>query len=96
MVDTADGVAVTDVRDGAPADDAGLREATGERTVEGTRVPTGGDIVVGFDGREITSSAELQSAVESKRPGDKVTLTLLRDGDRTDVEVTLTERPQTP
>ena len=96
MVDTDDGVAVTEVRDGAPADDAGLREATGERTVEGTRVPTGGDIVVGFDGREITSSAELQSAVESKRPGDEVTLTVLRGGDRIDVEVTLDERPETP
>jgi serine protease Do len=59
-------------------------------------VPTGGDIIVGFDGREITSSAELQGAVESKRPGDTVTLTILRDGDRSDVEVTLDERPETP
>jgi S1-C subfamily serine protease len=96
MVDTANGVAVTEVREGAPADDAGLEEATGERTVDGTRVPTGGDIIVGFDGREITSSAELQGAVESKRPGDTVTLTILRDGDRSDVEVTLDERPETP
>jgi S1-C subfamily serine protease len=96
MVDTANGVAVTEVREGAPADDAGLQEATGERTEDGARVPTGGDIIVGFEGQEITSAAELQSAVESKRPGDKVTLTLLRDGDRRDVEVTLDERPETP
>ncbi len=96
MVDSANGVAVTEVREGAPADDAGLEEATGERTVDGARVPTGGDVIVGFDGREITSSAELQSAVESKRPGDTVTLTLLRGGDRVDVEVTLDERPETP
>jgi S1-C subfamily serine protease len=96
MVQVPTGVAVTEVREGAPADDAGLREATGERTVDGARVPTGGDVIVGFDGREITSSAELQSAVESKRPGDTVTLTLLRGGDREDVEVTLDERPETP
>ena len=96
MVDTPDGVAVTEVRAGAPADDAGLCAATGERTVDGQRVPIGGDVIVEFDGREVKSSAELQSAVEAKRPGDKVEITVLRGGDRETVEVTLGDRPQSP
>jgi putative serine protease PepD len=96
MVDTPNGVAVTEVRAGAPADDAGLCAATGERTVEGQRVPTGGDVIVELDGEAVRSSAELQSAVEARRPGDKVSITLLRDGDRKTVEVTLGDRPETP
>jgi S1-C subfamily serine protease len=96
MADTPDGVTVTEVRDGGPAEDAGVRAATGERTVDGQQVPTGGDVIVEFDGREIASSAELQSAVESRRPGDTVELTVLRGGDRRSLEVTLEERPRTP
>jgi S1-C subfamily serine protease len=93
MVEVPEGLAVTVVRDGAPADDAGIRAATGEREVDGQTVPTGGDVIVEFDGQEVTTTAELQSAVDAKRPGDKVELTILRGGDRRTVEVTLAKRP---
>jgi S1-C subfamily serine protease len=96
MSDTPDGVTVTEVRDGGPADDAGIRPATGERTVDGQQVPTGGDVIVEFAGREIASSEELQSAVEAQRPGDTVEVTVLRNGDRRTIEVTLGERPTNP
>jgi S1-C subfamily serine protease len=59
-------------------------------------VPTGGDVIVELEGTEITSSAELQSAVEAKRPGETVTITVVRDGDRETLEVTLGERPENP
>jgi putative serine protease PepD len=95
MVDTPDGVAVTDVRDDGPAEDAGIQEATGTRSVDGRQVPTGGDVIVEFDGVEITTSEELQGAVESKRPGDTVEVTVLRDGDRRTLEVELGNRPRT-
>jgi putative serine protease PepD len=96
MVEVPGGVAVTGVRDGGPADDAGLQAATDEQTVDGQRVPTGGDVIVELEGTEITSSAELQSAVEAKRPGETVTITVVRDGDRETLEVTLGERPENP
>jgi S1-C subfamily serine protease len=96
MVEGPNGLAVTEVRDGTPADDAGLRPATGERTVDGQRVPTGGDVIVEFEGQKVTSSAELQSAVDAKRPGDTVTITVLRGGNRKTLEVTLEERPLNP
>ncbi|MGH3132140.1 MAG: S1C family serine protease [Gaiellaceae bacterium] len=93
MVSVPGGAAVVEVRAGTPADEAGLRAATGERTVDGREIPTGGDVIVEFDGVAIASSQELQSAVDAKRPGDTVSITVLRDSERRTVEVTLGTRP---
>ncbi len=93
LVSAANGVAVTEVREGTPADSAGLEPATGTTTVDGEEVPSGGDVIVAIDGEPVTTSAELQSAIDAQKPGDTVTLTVLRDGDRTTVEVTLGTRP---
>jgi len=87
------GVVVTEVRSGTPAEDAGLHASTGTKTVNGVEVPTGGDVIVEVDGNPITTSAELQSAVDAKQPGDTMTLTILRDGKRRTVEVKLAARP---
>ncbi len=96
MVEVPNGLAVTGVREGTPADEAGIKASTDEREVEGRTVPTGGDVIVEFDGQEVTTSAELQSAVDAKRPGDTVEVTVLRGGDRRTVEVTLESRPKQP
>ena len=87
-------MAIEEVVEDTPAAEAGLEAATGTKTVDGVEVPTGGDVVVEFDGKEVTTSAELQSAVDSKRPGDKVTITVLRDGEAREIEVTLDTRPE--
>jgi putative serine protease PepD len=88
-----DGVAITDVRSGTPADEAGLREATGTTTVDGRQVPSGGDVIVAIDGRSVTSEAELQSLIDAQKPGDTIELTILRGGDRRTVDLTLASRP---
>jgi len=93
MVTVPEGVAVTEVRSGTPAEEAGLRPATGSATVNGQEQPTGGDVIVALDGKEISSSAELQSAVDARRPGDTVSVTVVRSGERRTVEVTLGTRP---
>ena len=93
LVSVEDGVAVTEVREGTPAARAGLRASTGTTTIDGDEVPTGGDVIVALDGDPVTSSAELQSAIDAHQPGDSVTLTVLRDGDRRTVKVTLGTRP---
>ncbi len=87
------GVAVTRVLPDTPAAEAGLRAATGTRLVDGQEQPTGGDIVVEFDGEKVTSASALQSAVDARRPGEEVSITILRDGSRRTVEVTLAVRP---
>jgi putative serine protease PepD len=87
------GVAISTVENGTPADDAGLRPATGTETVGGQQVPTGGDVIVEIDGHEVTTEAEVQSLIDGKKPGDTVELTFLRGGDRETVDVTLGTRP---
>jgi S1-C subfamily serine protease len=93
MVAVPGGVAVTVVRPGTPAEEAGLQAATGTELVDGQEVPTGGDVIVAFDGKTVTSTAELQSAVDAKQPGETATITVLRDGRERTVEVTLAVRP---
>ncbi|HET6623351.1 MAG TPA: trypsin-like peptidase domain-containing protein [Gaiellaceae bacterium] len=93
MLPVEGGVAVTEVKPGTPAADAGLRPATGTSTVDGQQIPTGGDVIVAFDGDDVSSSAALQSAVDAKQPGDKVSITVLRGGERTTLQVTLGSRP---
>ncbi len=93
MAPLEDGVAVTEVLPGTPAEKAGLRPATGSTTVDGQEQPTGGDVVVEFDGEKVTSAVALQSAVDARRPGDVVSITIVRDGTRRMLEVTLGVRP---
>jgi putative serine protease PepD len=74
-----DGAAeLSEVVDGGPADRAGLQA---------------GDEVTAVDGKAIESGDELRAAIDAKRPGDKLTLTITRSGDERTVEVTLGERP---
>ena len=89
----AAGVEVANVRAGTPADAVGLRAATGQRTIDGESYPTGGDVIVEFDGQTVTSAQQLQNLVDGKQPGDKVKLTYVRRGDRHTVTVELASRP---
>jgi len=93
MVQVEDGVAITEVVSGSPAARAGLRSATGSRLQDAQEIPTGGDIVVEFAGQAVTSPTALQSAVDAKQPGETVSITVLRDGSRRTVDVTLGVRP---
>jgi len=93
MAPVEEGVALTEVLPGTPADEAGLRAATGTELVEGLERPTGGDVIVEFDGQTVTSPTALQSAVDARRPGERVSIVILRDGDRRSLEVTLAVRP---
>ena len=90
----AAGAAITEVRDGSPAAEAGLRPSTGTAAAaDGLEYPTGGDVVTALDGEPVASAEDLQRAVGAHRPGDTVTLTVVRDGETRDVEVQLAERP---
>jgi putative serine protease PepD len=90
---TKAGAAVTEVRSGSPAAAAGLKASTGTKTVDGQAYPTGGDVITAVDGRAVTGADELRAAIDAKKPGEKVELTVLRNGKSTSVEVTLASRP---
>ena len=75
------GVLLTAIRDGSPAERAGLRG--GES----------GDIVTAVEGRAVDSSKDVSDLVSSKEPGDRIELEIRR-GDATEtVTVTLADRP---
>ncbi|HET8592168.1 MAG TPA: PDZ domain-containing protein, partial [Solirubrobacterales bacterium] len=78
---------------GGPADDAGVEGATGEATIGGRSFPIGGDIITKVDGKPITGMDDVISAVNAKKPGEEVQLTVLSGGEQRDVTVRLGERP---
>ena len=86
------GVAIGTVASGSAADSAGLNGATGSKSIDGTRYPTGGDVITAVDGTRVTTAEQLRGIIDSQRPGDHVTLTIVRDGKTRTVSVTLRQR----
>jgi S1-C subfamily serine protease len=86
------GVYVRSVTPGGPTDQGGLR---GDSAPEGSPSLNGdGDLIVGVDGREVRSFSELMSyLVNHTRPGQVITLSVLREAQPLDLSVTLGERP---
>jgi len=87
------GAEVATVRNGTPAAKAGLRAATGTRTVNGQDYPTGGDVITAVDGEKISTVEALIAAVSAKKPGDTISITYFRGGKSHTARVTLTSRP---
>lgn len=81
------------VRQG-PADQAGLRGGSSAVIVGNTRLVIGGDVIVRADGQTISTSEDLTRLLKTKRPGEAVALTVLRDGREQAVKVALGERPR--
>lgn len=87
------GVLVEQVLTDSPAEQAGLKAGTKTVTLNGQDVLVGGDIITAIDGRAVTTMQQLQRAIQRAGIDQKVTLTILRDGQSQDVAVTLTARP---
>ena len=95
--DTYPGVMVMEVTPGSPADEAGLRGANMTRAVDGEIVRLGGDIVVAVNGNASVvedDQAFVDYLQNEKLVGDNITLTVLRDGNVNEVELTLGSLPQ--
>jgi S1-C subfamily serine protease len=89
------GAAVVSVVVNSPADKAGIKgEVVKEGFGGGTEVVRSGDIVTKIDGQPVKSMDDVISHLdESKKVGDKVILTVNREGKEVIVTVTLEERP---
>ncbi len=77
--DDTEGVKVLSVMDGSPAEDAGLED---------------GDLIVTIGGNDVSDTGDVADAVGEAEAGDKLKITVLRDGDRLNLTATLTERPE--
>ncbi|SED58751.1 S1C family serine protease [Ruania alba] len=78
---TRTGAAVREVLDGTPAAEAGLRS---------------GDVIVQIDDDSVGSAASLTGYVRTYASGDEVTLSVARDGELSQVTVTLAAREDVP
>ena len=90
------GVLVESVTNESGADKAGLQGGKTEVVVAGETYVLGGDIIVAYDGKKISSIEELRDAIAGAKPGDKVTLVIYRDANKSSVKVTLGRQPQSP
>ncbi|GAA1994297.1 hypothetical protein GCM10009817_40770 [Terrabacter lapilli] len=72
------GAQVMSVSGGTPAANAGLQN---------------GDVVIAVDGQRVDSAIALVGQIREMKAGDKTTLTIIRDGARKDVSVTLAVKP---
>ena len=78
----------------AGAQEAGIRPGNRVVNLGGNPLRVGGDIIMAVDGRPVMSGGDLRAYIENnKRPGDPITVTVLRDGQRQDVQVRLSEKP---
>jgi S1-C subfamily serine protease len=78
----------------AGAQQAGIQAGNRRVQLGNDVILTGGDIIVAIDGQPVATGGDLRGYIENtKHPGDTATLTVLRSGQRQDVQVTLSERP---
>jgi S1-C subfamily serine protease len=90
----AHGFLVASVVSGSPSDKAGIRGGNTIVILEGNNVTIGGDVIIGIDGRAVNKLGDLLYYIEYfKSPGDKVSLSIIRDGEMITVEVVLGARP---
>ena len=88
----ASGAYVTSVVPGGPSEQAGVQADSASETAADFNGD--GDLIIAIDGREVRVFSNLLSyLVNHTRPGQEVTLTVLRGGEKVDVKVTLGERP---
>lgn len=76
--DSSDGVRVESVVAGGPSAAAGVEA---------------GDVIVAADGSGVATAADLRAALDARKPGDELELTVRRDGDEQTIAVTLGNRP---
>jgi membrane-associated protease RseP (regulator of RpoE activity) len=73
------GLVVMHVAEGSPAEEGGL-------------LPT--DIIIAIDGTEITGFDQFAGIISSYDPGDGITLSIFRDGEELELDITLGEHPE--
>ncbi len=73
------GARVTQVVDESPAEKAGIEV---------------GDIIVGFDGKPIRGPVAMTKQLHTRQPGDKIKLTIVRDGRERKLEAELADRTE--
>ncbi len=98
VFETEEGLLIVTLSRGGPAEKTGLkgfrygvrRSRLGPVVFEEPYIDASqADLIVGVDGVWVQTVDDFRAAIESKKPGDKVTLNIVRAGRRVDMPVTL-------
>ncbi len=71
---TGEGAEISEITPGGPAQEAGFRV---------------GDVITGFNGRQVADSTELVVAIRSYAPGEQIEITVSRNGQTSTIPLTL-------
>jgi S1-C subfamily serine protease len=86
------GAYIIAITPGSPADVAGLRD--GSRRTDQPGLFSGGDLIIAVDNRPVLVFGDLLSyLMVNKSPGDTISLTIIRDNEEKEVNLTLGKRP---
>jgi len=94
VYETEKGLLIASLNPKGPAAQAGLRGPGVTRTRRGLFVieridRSAADLIVALDGKAVKTADDFLAQIESKKPGDKVTVTIIRAGKKQDVTVKL-------
>jgi len=88
------GVLVIEILQGGPAYKAGLKGNNHMLQVGNMLLPAGGDVVVAANGKPMNTPEELIRMIRKYKPGDRITLKILRNKRFQELPVVLGERPR--
>jgi S1-C subfamily serine protease len=84
------------VYDGSPAERAGVRGGSLSVVVQGEEYLVGGDILTAIEGSPIRTHQDYLAKTKALKPGQRTRITILRDGQRRELSLTVGERPRLP
>jgi S1-C subfamily serine protease len=89
------GLLIQGVDEDSPASAAGLKGPNRTVIVGMYRLGIGGDLIIAIDGQPVDGQDALRRALNQKRPGEQISLTIFRGGRTMKVNVTLGSAPET-
>jgi S1-C subfamily serine protease len=90
------GAYISEITNDGPAEKAGMRGSRDTDVHNGRTVEVGGDVVTAIDGQPVTTFDDLLVYVALQtRPGQEITVSILRDGEPMEIELTVEARPET-
>jgi S1-C subfamily serine protease len=87
LPDDQQGVLIQQVEPGSLADQAGLQAGSETVTIDGQEILVGGDVITALNGQQVPTIQDLKTALSQLPADHPLTLTILRDGQETEIEI---------
>jgi serine protease Do len=90
------GFLITGVLDQSPASKANLRGGYIISEINGKQIQLGGDIIIKIDNKDVKNQQDIKKYLSTKKVGDTVAITVIRDGKQLTKSLTLTNFTANP